>query len=292
MPSLRIKVGIVCAITAFAVGGVAWWNATRPTAENDPVGFSVALAERAIAGIPTVPIESIEALRAGLSAAPIEGKELIPGGVAREIIDDLREYVAAMLHTRFADPGPEAYIKLQQGRGRRFLTVGEFPTGPGASLDAIASYWLGEPAKAGTTPESLFRSIWDVSLDIAGGRNRVVGAAVADGGMAIALGRLEHADMPSSERLHGRLPAAVWYGSISHTCGRWMVPPNSKTALIERYGPLLSASVGVVIECARGPRRPMVLRYYWDPELSLWQFDAATINNYDPPAGVNPCPVF
>lgn len=292
MQRSRRTVVAVCAAGALGIGGLAWWNATRPTPENDPVGYSVATAQRAIRLLPTIPIGDSQGISDGLSSVPIGAMNQLPVDESSVMIDDLREYAVALIQARFCEPGPDAYIDVQRRRGRRFLTADEFPTDPGASLDAIASYWLGEHAAPNTTPETLFRAVWSVSLDVARGSNRATGAATSGGGMAVAFGRLEHPDMPHTERLSGDLGAETWYGSISHTCGRWMAPPNSKATLIERYGPLPSASVGIVLEFAAGPRRPVVLLFFWDPDIRSWQLDAVTVNNYDPPDGVNPCPVF
>lgn len=300
MTRARALIGLaICVAIAVAIGGYALYNATRVTPESDPVGYVIKQSRPLLDAVRMAPLvagslpdeEDRALLATRIAGAEVAGAELLPQGDRDAMLEDLRGQVADLLYFRFAVEDPEGYIGWRRSHGQRFLTPEEFPKTPGASLDSAYKFWFGKQAPAGATPESVFRELFRVSLESHGGSNQVVSVPEPGPGLLIGIGERRTVEPLGAFALDGQLGSSAWYGSIASTCGRWMTPPEPLKNLLDRYETVLYAEVGLVLGYKSGPRRPMILHFFWDPERKTWQFDFASVHNYRPPAGVNPCPV-
>lgn len=226
---------------------------------------------------------SVDEIRRTLGAASIDGAVSPYSGSVSLLLDAASEFI----HYRFVNRSPEVYISWRADRGYSFVS---FDTLKQVQLvDKIWEYVCDRPFAPELTVEQAFMSAWNCCRTFEGGGSIAVAFAGERNGLAVVLGELTLASPHERRPLKGELPWELWRGGVGGSYVNWFESGPSRRELLQRFGKIQYADVGMIIEFGGRVRIPIAMTFFWDPTTRRWRIEYLNAYNYpgkSPPAMV------
>ncbi len=278
---------VLLLIAAVSVGGgfLVWHQLTKISPKNDPVAYSLHVAQPLYRALPSTGFASIRAedgwFRGLLEQATIVGATSRPA--ERDFVVDLPPPVqrshqragltifeamheklmrqaSETLAARFASGSSENYLAVRARYGAhadRALLEQRFPD----SFDGTFEYLARRPPEAGEGPAELVRLLFDRPRPHAIGHGQDSVALAY--GYAVA-GEIRCDLSPASLGYEG------WYGASSTSLEPFTTHRQDFRESVRTHKVLPAAEIGCVLFFPDRPPRPLCLQFVWNPEVNDW----------------------
>ena len=290
-------VGVVVLIIGLVAGGITWHQLTKLSIENDEVAYYIEAARPLYRDLPRLTVEPdpalasafesslYEAFRAaevvGIRAADSDGYEVaFPSDlpeqskpsirvVTRAMHEDLIRDASRIVSKRFASDDPSEYIEYREKHGA-VLSSARYDKHFPYMFESVATRIAGAEKVESSTPRSLFEAVFDrhVPSEVASGR-----------GMAIAYG-LDSRAVLRADLSEASLGYTGWSGGLSLGVAPMTTWDETRDEMLDRYGPLVSASVGFVTYYPDRSPRPMAFWFNWHPQANQWVLMRVMLMNF------------
>jgi hypothetical protein len=274
---------------ALAVGGLVAWqhhvqrqsvvSYARQTAEDGAMAFA------RVAMSPLTSFSDPADLSVNLAQRMDTRSTGPPEDVANADTRSLHRAVADFLYYRFLQDSPARYREWREQHGYRARTIDEMIARE--DLDYTYTLFTGRKLPPDITPQQAFDKLWGPSLEYGSGFNRPVSVAVDRRGLTTVLGWWTSSNQERVS-VEGELSRHLWRGGTAANMRSWWKPRLDAQELITRDTRVMFAEVGLLVEYADGTRRPMVMSYARDPQLSEWLLLHVTAYNFPSGSPLSP----
>ncbi len=257
-------------LAAILAGIFAYIRLTAVTPENDPVRYWRREGDRVFSQMHTVSVLDRERVLRVLQEAPTtDPRGLLVAHTAPR--DELLGEVAAFISDRLEATSPQDYMNRRQARGYRQIAREEF--------ERKYSSWNRWAQKIGLEsddPIEIMSALWKYEPSR---RARISGICVGDDACFVSVG-LSRKHEFIDEVPFGTLGYDLWHGGSAATCRVWTSPPTTRKQLVEKYGEVLAATVGIIADVPGSKRRPILFGAFWDPGTKRWWVDSVSVTNF------------
>jgi len=301
MKYTRTIAGLIC--VAFLFGGYTWWNLTRVSIGNDSDAYLIKKMVPIYKSLPFDKADDYASVRAALEKAqvidllPIDGSEdtfhlaltkrlkdnqdpIFETRITQSRIDSLLDQLAELIYYRMINRDPSEYISIRKSRGAVAPTAEELIAKGWGELSPMFEYYIGRPATSEDTMENLVIETFDRWRDETSiGELRAI--AAGGDGIVVSVGLIDQSydsniTLYSSSNMLG---LGGWGGSAPATGGTFLFPKEPLDDLLEQYGALPYARVGVVVDYTSADPQAIVFTFLYNPTIQDWQFSGSLFIN-------------
>lgn len=293
----KAYIAAIGAAVAITVGAITWHQLTKPSIENDEVAYYIAAAQPLYSSLPRLTVDRslngsqlfAEELYSAFSSAEVvgarqsddDGYEILyppelseasrpsTNRISAQMHDQLLREASAILSTRFAAIHPEQYIE-HRARQDAILSRHRFDKHFPHMFDAVAKRILGTEDVADASPETIFRTAFE---------RHVPNALATGAGMAVAYG-VDSPTLVRADLSEAALGYTGWSGGLSLGFAPMTTQSFTRAELLEQFGALPCAYVGVVMYYADRSPRPLVLWFDWHPIAEQWVLMRVMLVNF------------
>ncbi|MFT5422244.1 MAG: hypothetical protein ACI89L_000001 [Phycisphaerales bacterium] len=268
--------GSAIALVLAAVAGVRAW---RPGRATDSQVFLAEAGQGVFDTLGSLPLDDQIAVRVAFDASAVSNASAIPAENRDRVAGLARRQVADLFASRFGSSGPDDYLQTWERDGYRLATRAEMDQRIG--VESYYEYFVGTPPSPDAESRELFGAIWR-AIDAKGAEPvRLTSIAADPGGIHTVFYRInvtrEQTEFLATDLMDG----SGWYGAISQTLPLWFLPPLTIDDLFDAgKTSILISETGVVADFARGGRRVVNIRQFWDTDRKRWWIYKINANNF------------
>jgi hypothetical protein len=192
---------------------------------------------------------------------------------------ELLSSVQGFLESAVVDRDLAGYTRWRRSRGDRLRTMADMNRSWFIEQDWERDF--GEPMPPGTDERAAFERHWEAWRAKAEADSLPVAIVDAPDGLECSVAIVESLLGQHRPVMGGPLGRAGWTGGRGGTARMWWTHERSGLALLEEYGRVMCAEVGVVVEYANAARHPLVTTWVYDPAERTWRLEFVCVYNWD-----------